>query len=337
MEEAIEKMNFYGKRRQPFLFILNFDASEAIIQRLDDKRVDLLFSVNGIGNARKGQGKPPSGIVFRKFPPSFESYASAFSLVLESLNRGDSYLLNLTFPTRIETSLSLKDFFFLTHAKYKLYVPGRFVVFSPETFLQISDGIIRSHPMKGTIDASVEDAMEKILNDPKELAEHVTIVDLIRNDMSRVAHHVTVERFRYIEHVRTNQKNLLQVSSEIRGCLDETYCENIGDIIFSFLPAGSVTGAPKSKTVEIIRRIESYDRGFYTGVFGVFNGKNLDSGVMIRFIEKIGDEYYYKSGGGITVFSDVNKEYRELIDKVYAPIAGNAEDMERQAVQHSFS
>jgi para-aminobenzoate synthetase component 1 len=86
------------------------------------------------------------------------------------------------------------------------------------------------------------------------------------------------------------------------------------------LPAGSVTGAPKLETVRIIKESENYERGWYTGIFGVFDGKSLDSGVMIRFIEKKGNDFYFKSGGGITYMSDPLKEYEELITKVYVPV-----------------
>ena len=89
------------------------------------------------------------------------------------------------------------------------------------------------------------------------------------------------------------------------------------------LPAGSVTGAPKKKTVEIIRETEKYRRGFYTGVTGLFDGENLDSGVMIRFIENTNKVLVYKSGGGITMFSDCICEYNEMIDKVYVPVVRN--------------
>lgn len=174
--------------------------------------------------------------------------------------------------------------------------------------------------MKGTIDTSIPDAKEKILADPKELAEHVTIVDLIRNDISQVASNVRVERFRYIEEVKTQDKNLLQVSSEIVGDLKSGYASQIGNLIVSLLPAGSVSGAPKTKTLEIIREAEKEKRDYYTGVFGYFDGDDLDSGVMIRFIERNGDKLFYRSGGGITTQSSAVAEYQELIDKVYVPI-----------------
>jgi para-aminobenzoate synthetase component I len=197
------------------------------------------------------------------------------------------------------------------------------VVFSPEIFVRIKKGRISSYPMKGTIDASIENAEETIRSDEKETAEHNTIVDLIRNDLGIVGHDVKVERFRYIDRIATNRRDLLQVSSEITAQLPDNYLEHIGSILFAMLPAGSVTGAPKKKTVEIIHDAETYDRGFYTGVFGYFDGCDLDSAVMIRFIEQQQDgSLVYKSGGGITARSDAAKEYQELSDKVYVPFTG---------------
>ena len=86
------------------------------------------------------------------------------------------------------------------------------------------------------------------------------------------------------------------------------------------LPAGSVTGAPKEKTVQIIRETEPFERGFYTGICGYFDGESLDSAVMIRFIEKTDNEMVFRSGGGITARSDASSEYLEMIDKVYVPV-----------------
>ena len=87
-----------------------------------------------------------------------------------------------------------------------------------------------------------------------------------------------------------------------------------------FVCLSSAMAAPKKKTVEIILDTEEYQRGYYTGIFGYFDGKNLDSAVMIRFIENTEKGMIYKSGGGITSFSDKESEYLEMIDKVYVPI-----------------
>ncbi len=236
------------------------------------------------------------------------------------IRRGDTYLLNLTCRTPIEFSSDLRSLFFQVHAPYKLLLENNVLVFSPECFVKIIDGRIYSFPMKGTIDAAVPDAEARILQDPKETAEHYTIVDLIRNDLSQVASSVRVDSFRHILKVHTNQKDLLQVSSTISGTLGNDYAAHLGDIFRALLPAGSVTGAPKEKTCEIIDDIEGYDRGYYTGIFGVFDGASVDSAVMIRYIERENDQFVFKSGGGITMYSDAESEYQEMIDKVYVPL-----------------
>jgi para-aminobenzoate synthetase component 1 len=174
--------------------------------------------------------------------------------------------------------------------------------------------------MKGTINAHIPHAEELILNDPKEKAEHATIVDLIRNDLSLVASQVDVKRYRYIEKLSTNKQDLLQVSSEIRGLLPADYYPQLGNILASLLPAGSISGAPKAKTIEIIKQAEMYDRGYYTGICGYYDGINLDSTVMIRYIEQTNNQLIFKSGGGITAQSSLENEYQELIQKVYVPI-----------------
>jgi len=313
-------MNELGGHRIPFLFVIDFDVNEPVVLPITHtEKNDIFYDINGLANCAR-VAVPERPIMFKKNPIPFSEYRRVFHLVRENLNRGNSYLLNLTFQTGIETNMSLNEIFHLSRAKYRVLFRDKFVVFSPEIFVQIRDGIISSNPMKGTIDAHIEDAEARILCDQKELAEHTTIVDLIRNDLSSVAKHVRVEQFRYIDKIQTNEKDLLQVSSRITGQLPADYHKNIGTILFELLPAGSVTGAPKRKTVEIIKDVETYSRGYYTGIVGYFDGSTLDSGVMIRFIEQTEDGLVYKSGGGITVFSNAEAEYQELIDKVYVPI-----------------
>ena len=228
--------------------------------------------------------------------------------------------MNLTCSTPININLQLEELFFRAKALYKFMLRDKFIVFSPEIFIKIKDGYVYSYPMKGTIDASLPNAESIIMNDPKEAAEHATIVDLIRNDLSIIASDVSVPKYRYIDRIQTNKSVLLQVSSEVRGKLQDNWLNNIGSILFSLLPAGSISGAPKKKTQEIIAEAETYNRGFYTGIMGYFDGENLDSSVMIRFIEKDGDKFFFKSGGGITSRSELNSEYNEMIQKIYVPI-----------------
>jgi para-aminobenzoate synthetase component 1 len=320
-EMTVARMNELGRKGEAFFFLFDFELNKPmVIAPSELEQSTVLFDINGIRNFKQSPFLNKKKVVLKKYPIAKQHYQKAFALVQKEINQGNSYLLNLTFPTKIRMNLSLKEIFHQSIAKYKLFIDQQLVAFSPETFIKINNGIIASFPMKGTIDADLPDARQKILADKKEKAEHCTIVDLIRNDLNLVASKVQVEQFRYIDYLRSPQKNLLQVSSKITGQLPSNYRENIGDILLKLLPAGSISGAPKKKTVEIIQAAEGPTRGYYTGVFGYFDGNNLDSGVLIRYIQKINNQFYYRIGGGITTFSDVDKEYQELLDKIYVPI-----------------
>jgi len=320
ISEFTVRMNRWGRECIPFLFIVDFEMKRPILLPLHEIRADeILFDIQGFTNAPP-RAVPGDDVHLVRKPISLEAYKAKFDKVCLALDYGDSFLTNLTIRTEIGLDKSLRELFDYSHARYKLWYKEQFLVFSPEIFVRIEGGRIFSYPMKGTIDAAVPDAHARILSDRKELAEHVTMVDLIRNDLSQMATDVHVARFRYVEELRTRQKNLLQVSSEIMGTLAPGYESRLGDILAGLLPAGSVSGAPKAKTLEVIREAETEDRGYYTGVFGYFNGEKLDSGVMIRFIEKRDGQCYYRSGGGITNQSVAENEYQEAIDKVYVPV-----------------
>lgn len=309
-----ETLNTLGKKREPFLFISDFKAQKLEVILLKDlAQSDIEFSIQ----ENYSYKKHPHTLLFQA--PDFKSYKLKFDKVIERIKAGETYLLNLTQSTKIESSQTLKEIYALANAHYKLRFKDKFVCFSPEKFIQIDKNVISTFPMKGTIDASIENAKQKILEDTKEMAEHIMIVDMLRNDLSIVSTDVRVEKFRYISEIDSGEKRLLQVSSHISGNLQENWQESVGTILKALLPAGSISGAPKRSTLEIIDQVEEYERGFFSGVFGVFDGESLDSGVMIRFIEKTSQGYIYKSGGGITLDSDVDSEYRELLDKIYFP------------------
>ncbi len=306
-------LNFYGEREEDILFIIDFEAKNFFISPIKSLPKNILFEMDA--KAKKSRKK----IEYTKYPISFDRYKKAFFKVKEEIKKGNTYLLNLTFASKIKTNLSLKEIYTFSDAKYKLYFKDKFVCFSPETFIEIKNNKIYTYPMKGTIDAKIKNAKEKILNNQKEMAEHTMVVDLLRNDLSIVAKKVRVEKFRYIEKIRAGDRELLQVSSKISGELENNWNKRLGDILLSLLPAGSISGTPKKSTVEIIKKVENYDRGFFTGIFGIYEKKSLKSAVMIRFIEKIENEMFYKSGGGITIDSDLLSEYQELQDKIYVP------------------
>lgn len=312
------KMNEAGSANEPFLFGINYEMSEGFFVADPLSQTDLLFHIKGLGN-KSFDAAPTMDAALASAPVAYPEYRHKFDIVHKGLRRGDSFLTNLTIKTPIETNISLLDIFKRSKSPYQLYMPDRFVCFSPERFVKMSGGQISSNPMKGTIDAAVENAEETILNDFKETAEHNTIVDLIRNDLSMVANNVRVERFRYIDRIKSRDKEILQVSSEIAGDLQADYQSHFGDIILKLLPAGSISGAPKAATVNLIRSAEGEDRGYYTGIFGYYDGTDFDSAVLIRFIEQEEGRMYFRSGGGITAYSKCEDEYQEVLNKIYFP------------------
>ena len=311
---TFKDINSLGKKREPFLFISDFLAQNIEVIPLSElKSHDIEICINEDYTHKKHKN------FFKKDIIKYEDYKKKFDEIIEHIKSGDTYLLNLTAPTKIHSDLTLKEIYRYANAHYKLRYKDKFVCFSPEKFIRIKGSTIHTFPMKGTIDASISDAKNKILHDEKEMAEHTMVVDLLRNDLSIVASDVKVEEFRYVQKIDSGEKELLQVSSHISGSVGDDWHERIGDILSSLLPAGSISGTPKKSTLEIIKSVERYDRGFFSGVFGIYDGECFDSGVMIRYVEKIDDGYIYKSGGGITLDSNARLEYNELLDKVYLP------------------
>lgn len=372
-QEIIDKINQLASQDEPFLFIINYQGDKAFIRLLSDiNPEECLFDFEGRGNfshawketlkegtSEKETWKKETSeeeileTTWQIEPPHYEDYERSFNIVKSNIMAGNSYLTNLTCRVPVSCNLSLEEIFHRAKGKYKLLLRRSenltpFVCFSPETFVRIKGGRIYSYPMKGTLDASLPNAEKQLMEDRKEAAEHATIVDLIRNDLSRVAENVRVDKYRYIDVLHTNKGDILQTSSEISGRLPEDYPHHLGEILDAQLPAGSITGAPKDKTMQIIHEAEGYDRGFYTGIMGIYDQGELNSAVMIRFIEeetspvdfeadgeknfktkegkasegkepKASRELYFKAGGGITSKSDCQREYEEVIQKIYLP------------------
>ncbi|WP_434235599.1 aminodeoxychorismate synthase component I [Aliarcobacter cryaerophilus] len=309
-------LNKFGSLKEPFLFLISYDLKKTYIEKLQNLSQNIKFEID---NKNIKNIKDYS---LKKYPISFDEYKKKFDLIQDEIKNGNSYLLNLTAQTKIDTNLNLDDIYEASSSLLKLRVKLDdldFVCFSPEKFIDIKDNKIYTYPMKGTIDTNLTDAKNILLNNKKELAEHTMVVDLLRNDLGKVANNIKVEEFRTFSKIVTKDRELFQTSSIISGDLQNNWQEKIGDILSNILPAGSITGTPKKSTIEILKNIENYDRGFYSGIFGIFDGINLQSFVLIRFIENINNELFYKSGGGITSDSIAKEEYEELLNKVYLP------------------
>ncbi|WP_141050232.1 aminodeoxychorismate synthase component I [Aliarcobacter cryaerophilus] len=311
-----DNLNEFGSLKEPFLFLISYDLKKTYIEKLQNISQNIKFEID---SKNKKNIKDYS---LKKYPISFDEYKKKFDLIQDEIKNGNSYLLNLTTKTKIDTNLSLDEIYEAASSLLKLRVKIDdldFVCFSPEKFIDIKDNKIYTYPMKGTIDTNLDDAKNILLNSKKELAEHTMVVDLLRNDLGKVANNIKVEEFRKFSKIVTKDRELFQTSSIISGDLQNNWQEKIGDILLNILPAGSITGTPKKSTIEILKNIENYDRGFYSGIFGIFDGINLQSFVLIRFIENINNELFYKSGGGITSDSIEKEEYEELLNKVYLP------------------
>ena len=240
-EQAIKRMNQLGQLHRPFIFIINYLQDVSYIEEVAAvDSAEVLYNLNGFtnqiisaeDNIATYSAKTMPSLHWQPFAESFSSYQRSFNIVRQNILAGNSFLTNLTCRTPVETNLTLKDIYFHSKAIYKLWIKDRFTVFSPEIFVRIHQGKISSYPMKGTIDASIPSAAQLLMNDPKETAEHATIVDLIRNDLSMVANRVSVSRYRYMDRLQTNRGVISRRVLKFR-----VYClkiiRSIWEILFS--------------------------------------------------------------------------------------------------------
>lgn len=308
-----KSLNDFGQQGTPCLFIIDYKGENGQVFPLSELPSDIQFSFS---EEKKADATP---IAIEKHPVAYPEFEKAFNKVHSHLKNGDTELVNLTFATEI-SPVSLPEVYRNASAKYKMLYKDDWVCFSPEIFVKIEDNLIKTYPMKGTISATIPDAEATLLHNEKEIDEHHKVVRLLSDDLQKVATNVHTTRFRYVDVIKKSTGDLLQTSSEIVGELPANWQEHLGNLLAAMLPAGSIAGAPKEKSVAVIDEAETYERGFYTGIAGVFDGKTVDSFVLIRFIERIGDRYFYKSGAGITAQSKPLNEYNEIIEKIYIPI-----------------
>lgn len=202
--------------------------------------------------------------------------------------------------------------FFFDYGNYRLFGS------SPEAQIQIKNQKAFIHPIAGTFRRTGRDEQdrklaEKLSNDPKENAEHVMLVDLARNDLSRNATNVTVERFKEIQFY----SHVLHMVSVVSGELPKN--TNPVKVLGDTFPAGTLSGAPKHKAMQLIDRYEPDKRGFYGGCIGqiALNG-DLNHAIMIRSFLSQGNRLFYQAGAGIVNQSDEESELQEVNNKLSA-------------------
>jgi anthranilate synthase component I len=191
---------------------------------------------------------------------------------------------------------------------------------SPEVHLKIDDGRALVRPIAGTRRRGKNTADDKrlekeLLDDPKEGAEHLMLVDLGRNDLGRICQSGTVEvtEFRTIE----RYSHVMHIVSQVEGNLEAG--KSSADAIRATFPAGTVSGAPKIRAIETISKLEKYPRRFYAGIIGIMEpGGNMDSCITIRSALKKDGHIYMQAGGGVVYDSTPEREYEETSEKLRA-------------------
>lgn len=327
LDNCYQQMDEWSKTATPFLFIINFDKNAPLLyslSELNEKESPIFYHFPRINNDKLIMNSDYNNGVRIAPKHCFNeivAYKQSFHQAISLMHKKGVDVINLTKPTSLIVEGSMEDIYVKAKSKYKLLLKDKFVCCSPEIFVRIDpDGLISTYPMKGTIDANIPNAEQIVLESHKEESEHYATVKVLENELSEVADDVKIARYRYLDRLTTSDRDLYQVSSEVIGRLKPEYQNRIGALMNKMLPAGSIVGAPKIKAFEIIKSVEGYDRGYYTGVCGVFDGVSLDSFVLIRYVEKRDDGYIYKSGGGITIESNCNDEYNEILKKIYVPL-----------------
>jgi len=255
---------------------------------------------------------------------SKEKYIENIGRIKEYISLGDTYQVNYTIKSKFNLSSSILDLFaqliFSQSARYIALINfGDKIILSssPELFFELNNDKIKVKPMKGTIKRGSnsfkdEEKRNELLSSEKDQAENIMIVDLLRNDIGKICDYGSVEAIN--KYNIEKYESVYQLTSDIKGKLKTN---NISDVILNLFPSGSITGAPKLRTMEIIKELEKESRGVYTGLIGMFSKNHSVANVAIRTLEldqksKTG---VLGIGSGIVWDSKPEQEYDEVLLK----------------------
>ena len=297
-------------------FIICYDESDAKL----DEICDFLAGVQTVDN--ETDFAVTSEI---KADYSQQTYAQAFQKIKQYLKEGDCYQVNLTqrFSANCEgntwqTYEALREINAAPFSAYLNFPDVKVLSSSPERFLKLKNGHVETKPIKGTRPRKSNDIenaaqLHDLINNPKDRAENVMIVDLLRNDISKVCQNVRVPKLFEIESYTTVHHLVSTVTGELKPN------QHALDLLQNCFPGGSITGAPKIRAMEIIEEIEPNRRGVYCGAIGYigFDG-NMDTNIVIRTLIESRGKIQFWAGGGIVNDSNVDDEYQESFDKAAA-------------------
>lgn len=290
----------------------------------------------------QGQGviepKPSSKVVTSNFPK--EAFVKGVLKAKGYISAGDA--IQVVLSQRLQTPLDIEPFDI--YRALRVVNPSPYMFYmrldgltligsSPEILVRVEDGEIDLRPIAGTRPrgkTSIEDIglEEGLLNDPKERAEHIMLVDLGRNDIGRVAEtgSVSVNELMVVE----KYSHVMHIVSNVHGRLKRG--KDAFDVLRACFPAGTLTGAPKVRAMEIIEEIEPCKRGAYGGSVGYFSfSGNMDMCITIRTLVIMDGKIYMQAGAGIVADSDPEKEYEETMNKAKAML--KAVEMAREGLE----
>lgn len=293
---------------------VDHDTGAVATAGVDARRVDSL--VAGLGEVQPFIPGP----VAADWGP--RRYAQAYERVQDALHAGHTYEVNLTYrhvregPGGVDAAWrAYRRLRRLNPAPYAAFVHHRgtsLLAASPERFARVDGGVVDTRPVKGTVARGVGDAddrarAEALAREPRTRAENLIVCDLLRNDVASVGvpGSVQVPDLLAVETYPT----LHQLVSTVRGDL----APGVGavDVLHALLPGGSMTGAPKRRTMEVIQSVEDSPRGIYAGAFGRVGRTGADLGMVIRSLVHHDARWTAGTGGGVTVLSDPDSEYAE--------------------------
>jgi len=255
---------------------------------------------------------------------SIDEYRDKFNSVMSYLEEGDCYQINLSKQYKAlvdgDSWQFYKTFRNLNKSRYMAYLDFKdFEILSgsPERFIQVSNDVVITRPIKGTKGRNKDPGRDRknalaLKESLKDQSENLMIVDLLRNDLSKNCDIGSIKVSELFE--LESYPNVHHLVSTISGNLRSN--SNMVKLFSDSFPGGSITGAPKIRAMEIINELEDHDRELYCGSVAYFSfNRSMDSNIAIRSLFRKGDELFFYSGGALTIASNANDEYQEIEDK----------------------
>ena len=328
LKKAFDRIEEYKNKGFYLLGYVRYDAKNIFLDKQISSDLPLVYFEVYTDYTDYEPYIPQKNIsIYSESELDYEQYRDALSKIKEHILKGNTYELNYTYPYKVYTnadSLSLYNYLLQKQTtQYNTYIANEWeeiLSFSPELFFKLDGNKITTKPMKGTAARGITEEEDRanynfLKNDIKNQAENVMIVDLLRNDLSKIAKTgtVNVDKLFEIEKHPTVYQMTSEISAELKNGT------TLYDIFNAIFPCGSITGAPKISTMDIIEELEYFQRGVYCGAIGFISKDECIFSVPIRILQKnrLNDKKYYRYfvGGAVLWDSNIDDEWEETITK----------------------